>query len=211
MAEQRTKVRAAAAERLGRAEYDRELMLSLLRDNQRCLPSEADWALVAPALLLARVHQATFDNDFALLCCLASEQQHATPEMRWLQRFDDCLSTAKFQFAWPLLADLAASAASTPLGAYYAKHKARVDEALVRSVLAAVALTFSQLETAAVISFTNVKVADLERVGKGIVAKATDALVTFVSSDANQPPASAAPRTMTTADVAALAKTILAA
>lgn len=203
-------LKKALAEKVQKAQYDREATRALLRHQQTAETESFDWSLVSSALLLARINQNTFENDFSLFCCLVAESYHGTPEMRFLFTLDDLLAAGKFQQAWAHLANL--TEVGAPFKEFCTKNKAAIDASLLRSILVSLAVTFSEVETAIVLAFTNVKnAAELAAnpAAKGLIEKATDASITFVKNDGNQPPAAAAPRSLVTTDVAALAKTII--
>ena len=203
-------LKAAVIDKNSKAASDTDAARALLRCYQLESPGAFDWDVVAAALLLARVHQASFANDFALLCCLVPDAQHATSEMKWLFALDDALAMGKFPRVWVLLRELSATNCAS-LHAAYAAQKGPIEGALRRNIIFAIASAFTQLETSTVLAFANAaSVAELATMGKGIIEKADDKLVTFSKTDANHPPPAAAPRTLQTSDVAALTKALMA-
>jgi hypothetical protein len=188
--------------------HDRDAVSALLRFYQIQRPGAVDWPLVASALLVARIHQAAFENDFMLLCCLVADAYHQTNEMKWLCAFDEALSSGKFARIWPLLDELAALKLPK-LSELYTANKKKVDDAARRLVLIALAMTLSAVDKDSLCVLTGVKkVEDLADVSKGVVDKIDDKEVRFAKSDANHPPQPQGPRALGTADVALLAKTI---
>lgn len=203
-------LKKALSDKVQKVQYDREATRALLRHQQTADTASFDWGLVSSALLLARINQNIFENDFALFCCLIAESYHATPEMKFLFGLDDLLSTGKFQQVWPHLANL--SEVGPAFKEFCTKNKAGIDASIIRSILVSLAVTFAEIETATVLAFTNVKsAAELAALpaAKGLVVKATDATVSFAKNGGNEPQPAGAPRTLTTDDVAALIKTIV--
>lgn len=188
--------------------FDRAAVSELLRYYQIHRPSAFNWPLVSCALLVARLQQATFENDFMLLACLVADAHHQTNEMKWLCALDDALSSGKFVRVWPLLEELAHSKFPMLSDLYVANRK-KIDDGLRRSVLCALAMPLSSVDTASLLAMTGAKkIEELAEVSKGIIEKSSDKEVVFVRSDANHPPTPQGPRALVTADVAALAKAI---
>ena len=202
-------LKKTVADKVAKCEYDLTATRELLRHYQTAEPLAFDWSLVANALLLARASQLTQNNDFSLLCCLVGDQFHSTPEMKYLQAIDDILANGKFNKLWAQLEDFSGVADS--LKEYYTKNKSALNQLFLRSILLAVSISTVEVEASVILAFTNANsTAELgsSPAAKGIIEKVSDKSVIFVKNDANTPPAAAAPRTLNTSDVAALAKTI---
>ena len=205
-------LKKVVADKTAKCEYDVNAVRELLRHYQTADPTAFDWSLVANTLLLARTFQLVHNNDFSLLCCLVGDQYHSTPEMRWLLAIDDIMATGKFDKLWAHLEECTTSGdIAGSLKEFYTKNKVAINQLFVRSILLSVSVATVEVEASVILAFTNAKSTSelaASPAAKGIVEKATDKSIVFVKNDANTPPAAAAPRTLITSDVAALAKTI---